>query len=89
MDDIKNTFIDSLKKCLADYTKRDDLREILEMLETECNFLSTNYKFELDIDKLALDDLHSAEMFFNQLSAGHKVVLSIIARCIDVLVTVI
>ena len=86
LDDIKNTFIDSLKKCLVDYTKRDDLREILEMLETECNFLSTNYKFELDIDKLALDDLHSAEMFFNQLSAGHKVVLSIIARCIDVLV---
>ena len=86
LDDIKNTFIDSLKNCLADYTKKDDLREILEMLETECNFLSTNYKYELDVDRLTLDDLSSAEMFFNQLSAGHKVVLSIIARCIDVLV---
>ena len=86
LGDLKNTFIDSLKNCLADYTKKDDLREILQMLETECNFLSTNYKFELDVDKLAVNDLHSAEMFFNQLSAGHKVILSIIARCIDVLV---
>lgn len=86
LGDIKNTFIDSLKNCLADYTKKDDLREILQMLETECNFLSTNYKFELNVDKLAVNDLHSAEIYFNQLSAGHKVILSIIARCIDVLV---
>lgn len=86
LDDIKNTFIDSLKNCLVDYTKKDDLREILKMLETECNFLSSNYKFELDVEKLSKDDLSSAEKYFNQLSAGHKVVLSIITRCIDVLV---
>ena len=86
LDDIKNTFLDSLKNCLVDYTKKDDLREVLKILDTEYNFLSTNYMYELDVDKLDPDDLYSAKLFFDQLSAGHKVVLSIITRCIDVLV---
>lgn len=86
LDDINNTFDESLKNCLADSTKRDDLREILEMLETECNFISSNYDIDLNVDGLFEDVFKSMSKTFGLLSAGHKVVLSIITRCIDVLV---
>ena len=86
LDDIRKNFIVSLRNCLSDLTKKDDLREVLEMLETECNFMSANYEFDLDVDKMSSDELYYEEKSFEQLSAGHKVVLSIITRCIDELV---
>ncbi len=86
LDDITTNFIVSLKKCLIDVTKKDDLREVLGMLESECNFLSINYEFDLKDDILKQNKIYLIEKFFNQLSAGHKLVLSIITRCIDELV---
>ena len=86
LDDIRNTFVESLKKCFVDVTKKDDLRDVLEMLGTECNFISANYELDLNVDGFPSDVLQSLEKMFSQLSAGHKVVLSIMTRCIDVLV---
>ena len=86
LGDIQNAFIESLKNCLADATKKDDLQEVLEMLETESNFISANYGLDLSVDGLASDAQESLTKTFNELSAGHKVVLSIITRCIDALV---
>ncbi|SFR66590.1 ABC-type multidrug transport system, ATPase component [Pseudobutyrivibrio sp. NOR37] len=86
LDDVQMTFMSSLKNCLMDMTKRKDLRDTLDMLETEFNFISSNYDFDINIDASLDDILWSASEAFNQLSAGHKVVLSIITRCIDVLV---
>lgn len=86
LDDVQKTFMNSLKNCLMDMTKRKDLQETLDMLETEFNFISMNYNFELNVDGFLGDALQSVAEAFNQLSAGHKVVLSIITRCIDVLV---
>lgn len=86
LDDISKNFRESLHNCLGDVTKKDDLVDVLSMLETECNFLSSNYDFTIDINNLSKDNLSPAEKAFNQLSAGHKVVLSIIIRFIDVLV---
>ena len=86
LDDIQNTFIDSLRHCIADCIKKEDLQDIYNMLETSGNFLSSNYWFKLDFNNMTNDNISSAEKFFSQLSAGHKVVISIITRCIDVLV---
>lgn len=86
LDDIRNTFDESLKNCLSDATKKDDLLDVLEMLETECNFISYSYDFDIGEEGLASDEMHSLTKIFDQLSAGHKVVLSVITRCIDVLV---
>lgn len=86
LDDVQKTFMSSLKNCLMDMTKRKDLQEMLDMLETEFNFISTNYDFQLNIDGVLGDALPSVAGAFNKLSAGHKAVLSIITRCIDVLV---
>ena len=86
LDDITNHYIHSLQNCLADATKKDDLREILEILETEYNFMSSNYEIELNTDRLSSNNMYSIEKDFERLSAGHKVVLSIITRCIDNLV---
>lgn len=86
LGDIRTNFVDSLNNCLADITKRDDLLNVLEMLETECNFISSNYELNLSEEGLGSDVGKSIDEAFNHLSAGHKVVLSIITRCIDVLV---
>ena len=86
LEDTSNNFLNSLENCLKDLTKKDDIKEIIEMLETECNFLSANYELNLNVDDLKPDDLGAVEKAFEQLSAGHKVVLSIITRCIDELV---
>ncbi len=83
--DIQKNFIESLKNCLLDITKREDLKDILEKLEKECN-LSSNYDFRLNVDELAPNNLQEVECLFCRLSAGHKVILSIITRCIDMLV---
>lgn len=85
LKDISRNFIDSLEHCIVDITKREDLKDILGKLEEECN-LSYNYDFELDIDVLDPNDLSEVETLFSHLSAGHKVILSIITRCIDMLV---
>lgn len=85
LEDIQCNFMDSLKNCIVDITKRVDLKDILEKLEEECN-LSNNYDFKLDIDTLDPNDLHEVEILFSRLSAGHKVILSIITRCIDMIV---
>ena len=85
LDDIQNNFIDSLKNCLLDVTKREDLKDILDKLEQECD-LSTNYNFMINVDELDPNNLREVEILFSRLSAGHKVILSIITRCIDVLV---
>ena len=86
LDDVRKTFMRSLKNCLVDMTKKKDLKDTLEMLETEFNFISSNYDFDFNIEGDLKEVLNSVSKSFNQLSAGHKVVLSIIIRCIDVLV---
>ena len=86
LNDIQSNFSDSLKHCLADLTKKADLIEILEMLETECGFISSNYKYDMSLEGVTEAFAHSISTIFSRLSAGHKVVLSIITRCIDVLV---
>jgi len=78
LGDIQKAFFESFEKCLSDATKKDDLREVLEMLETECNFISANYEWDFNIDGVTSKVLQSLATTFNQLSAGHKVVLSII-----------
>ncbi|MCR4677546.1 MAG: AAA family ATPase [Lachnospiraceae bacterium] len=86
LDDIKNNFTESLKNCLRDMTKKKDLQDILEMLETEFSFISANYDLDLSFDGSVEDVIRSLSRTFGNLSAGHKVILSIITRCIDVLV---
>ncbi len=86
LDDVQRTFMCSLNNCLKDMTKKRDLLDTLEMLETEFNFISGNYDLDLDMDGSTDEILQSVANTFNQFSAGHKVVLSIITRCIDVLV---
>lgn len=86
LNDIQKNFMESLENCLKDLTKRNDLREVLEMLETEFGFISANYDFDLSFNGSAEEVIHSLSKTFGHLSAGHKVILSIITRCIDVLV---
>ena len=86
LDDIRKNYMSSLESCHIDMIKKDDLQKTLEMLETECNFISSNYEYDMNIDELMSDDRNSIEKKFDKLSAGHKVVLSIITRCIDELV---
>ena len=86
LDDISSNYMASLRACLGDVTKKDDLKEVLKMLETDCNFLSSNYEFDLNVDEITPENLISVKRSFSQLSAGHKIVLSIITRCIDELV---
>ncbi len=87
LDDIHNKYVASLKNCLFDVTKKDDLQDVLKILETEYNFMSSYYTFNLDFDDLpSIKDINHMETAFKTLSAGHKVVLSIIIRCIDDLV---
>lgn len=85
LQDIEDQFLDSLKGCLANYTKREDLSDVIKILENDPMFY--NYRLnELIVSsdvKINYNDLKVFKNTFSQMSSGHKVVLSIIVRCID------
>lgn len=88
LDDIEKKFISSLKSCLGNLTKREDLADVIGILENDPMFF--NYRIgELIIDNETSVNYKDMELFsgiFSSMSSGHKVVLSIIVRCIDKMV---
>lgn len=88
LDDIENNFILSLQSCLGNLTKREDLADVVSILENDPMFF--NYR----ISKLIVDndasvnykDMTLFRKIFSSMSAGHKVVLSTIVRCVDKMV---
>lgn len=90
LDDIENQFIDSMKSCLSNITKREDLSDVVNILEADPMFY--NYKIsELIVPNNAKVNYNNEGMalfrdIFSNMSSGHKVVLSTIVRCIDKMV---
>lgn len=90
LDDIENQFIDSMKSCLSNLTKREDLSDVISILEADPMFY--NYRIsELIVPNDTNVDYNNEGMtpfrnIFSNMSSGHKVVLSTIVRCIDKMV---
>lgn len=88
LDDIEDNFISSLQSCLGNLTKREDLADVIGILENDPMFF--NYRIgELIIGNDAsvnYQDMTSFRNMFSSMSSGHKVVLSTIVRCIDKMV---
>lgn len=88
LDDIEDNFVSSLKSCLGNLTKREDLADVIGILENDPIFF--NYRIgELIIGNDASIDYNDMTLFrkiFSSMSSGHKVVLSTIVRCIDKMV---
>ena len=88
LEDIENHFLDSMRGCLSNITKREDLSEVIQILENDPMF----YDYQISQLIVASDkkidykDLKPFKEIFSQMSSGHKVVLSIIVRCIDKMV---
>lgn len=88
LDDIEHQFIQSFQACLINRTKRNDLNEILELLENDPMFFQYHLS-KLIVKNNLIDDYNNMTPYaeiFRKMSSGHKVVLSIIVRCIDKLV---
>ncbi len=91
LKDIERQFIDSLRSCLGNLTKREDLIDVINILENDPVF--HNYRIsELIVNKvnkgtgIDYEDMSPFKDIFAGMSSGHKVVLSIIVRCIDKIV---
>lgn len=86
LDDIKNKFIDSFKSCMSNKTKKQDWITIIEMLSTDGDFLFGKYNIGGNLTEsnlLSHKNTENIEKIFDNMSAGHKEVLSIVTRCID------
>ncbi len=87
LTDIRMQFIDSFSACYSNLTKKNDLKQVIGILETDPMF--NQYKLERLIDSEEHSEteiLTKAEEIFASMSSGHKVVLSIMVKCIDKLV---
>ncbi len=86
LDDIKNKFLESYKNCMVNKTKRNDWLEIIKMFGNDGDYLFGTYNFAdmvCNQSVLSYENTQEIEKIFDDLSAGHKEVLSIITRCID------
>ncbi len=86
LDDIRKKFIESYRNCIGNRTKKKDWIEIIKMLGSDGDYLIEAYNFADRIEgrsDLSYKDTREIERIFDDLSAGHKEVLSIITRCID------
>lgn len=88
LEDIERQFIQSFQVCLTNRTKRNDLNEILKLLENDPVFFQYHLSNLIVSNDLIVDysDMTPYAKIFRKMSSGHKVVLSIIVRCIDKLV---
>lgn len=87
LDDIKQQFLESLKVCLSNITKYEDLCDVIGILENDPMFYDYQMSKLLKLNSRNLGSLVNLfDNIFSQMSSGHKVVLSIIVRCIDKMV---
>lgn len=88
LNDIEHQFIQSFRACLTNSTKRNDLNEIFKLLENDPMFFQYRLSDLIVSNNLTVDYNKMAPYakIFRKMSSGHKVVLSIIVRCIDKLV---
>lgn len=85
--DIENQFVDSFSACCSNLTKERDLKQVFEILEADPMF--NQYELKELIETEFIEDKERrkiARNSFKKMSSGHKVVLSILIRCIDKLV---
>ncbi|MCH5268894.1 MAG: AAA family ATPase [Lachnospiraceae bacterium] len=87
---IENQYIDGLKNCLANRKKKKNLIETISLLKSDPAFdevemnlwKNENEQFDsMEDNEVTI----SAKEKFSELSSGHKVVLSILTCCIDLL----
>lgn len=87
LDDIKKQFIESFKNCISNKTKSHDWNETIKILESDPMFAKYDIGQFLYDKNYKKGDYYTSikpiETVFENLSSGHKVVLSIITRCID------
>ena len=86
LDDIKLKFIESFKNCMSNKTKKEDWVDIMNMFNTQGDSLFGTYNFKdiaMNADILSYENTTMIEKIFDNMSAGHKEVLSIVTRCID------
>lgn len=87
LEDLKMQFVDSFKNCMSNKTKRDDWDETIKILESDPMFARYNMSefiySERSDNIVNYSNLKPIENLFENLSSGHKVVLSIVTCCID------
>lgn len=84
LDELEKQFLSSWDSCHSNMTKKADLIEAIQLLNSDPAF--AEYHFEdLDaVERRHLED-QSSNSIFKELSAGHKMVLSIVTCCVDLL----
>ncbi|MBP3238948.1 MAG: hypothetical protein J6M92_00030 [Oribacterium sp.] len=85
LEDIEKHFVEGLNGCLSNATKREDLGEVIKILENDPMFYEyklTDMIVNSDVN-IEYNNLQNYKNLFSMMSSGHKVVLSIIVRCID------
>lgn len=85
LDDIKKQFIESFQNCMSNKTKSHDWDETIKILESDPMFAGYDigrYMYDQENSNI-LYDMKPIETLFDNLSSGHKFVLSIITCCID------
>lgn len=88
LEEIEDSFLSSLQSCLGNLTKREDLADVMSILENDPMFFYYRIS-ELIIGNDAnvnYEDMTPFRRIFSSMSSGHKVVLSTIVRCIDKMV---
>lgn len=87
LDDIKKQFLESFHNCMFNKTKSRDWDEVVKILESDPMFAGYDigkYMYSQEyLDKIYYDNIKPIETLFENLSSGHKFVLSIITCCID------
>ncbi len=88
LESIENDFYNSYKECVENHAVKSDLKDILDYL-IEVGEIANQVKFIKEmLDKPKLDeerDKNEIDLIkreFRKMSAGHKVTLSILTRCI-------
>jgi predicted ATPase len=80
LQDLQLEFLNALKTCLSQVSKRDRLLKAIEMLESDDNFACMRFR---DLLQLKCDDLtHVAQEKIKCMSSGHAVVLLTITRLV-------
>ena len=87
LDDIKKQFIESFQNCMSNKTKSHDWDETIKILESDPMFAGYDigkYMYNQEYsNRIYYNNIKPIETLFENLSSGHKFVLSIITCCID------
>ena len=90
LESIRDDFVISYENCMDSTLRKNDMKELLDYL-IEVGELSGQIKNIKDIldrkiecaEKLVSEEKELIKNEFDKMSAGHKVILSILVRCID------